>query len=434
MTAEIAIMNAQAVALAADSAVTFGSKVKNTANKIFALSKFEPIAAMIYNNADFLGLPWETVVKAHRTDLSRKSFPTVRHYAANFFEYLKNERLIARATHNPRRMTEFVENEFRVIREAAMKLVEAEIASAGTVSESRIAQFLQESLKDRKKRRHDSAPKIGAAVSATVSNSLLERIVREVFDKLPLKAITRRGLKAHAHYLVRTFPVAPPSGFVVAGFGRDELYPSLESYSVYSFADDSFVAVRDDRSFHITVEESVYVVPFAQSEVVATFMDGVDPRYQHLIEGLIATILREYPSKILDQVTSLSATERGSLISRFEISGSQVATEYLKRLEEIRGQMFSGPITAVVQSLPKDELAAMAESLVNLTSFKRKVSLDQETVGGPIDVAVISKGDGLIWIKRKHYFEPKYNPQFFDLYYWMERYGQQEKSETEPSL
>jgi hypothetical protein len=59
----------------------------------------------------------------------------------------------------------------------------------------------------------------------------------------------------------------------------------------------------------------------------------------------------------------------------------------------------------------------MAESLVNLTSFKLKVTEDAETVGGPIDVAVISKGDGLIWIKRKHYFSPELNQQFFANYY-----------------
>ena len=55
----------------------------------------------------------------------------------------------------------------------------------------------------------------------------------------------------------------------------------------------------------------------------------------------------------------------------------------------------------------------MAEALVNLTSVKRKVSLEEETVAGPIDVAVISKNDGFIWIKRKHYFEAALNPQFF---------------------
>jgi hypothetical protein len=40
-----------------------------------------------------------------------------------------------------------------------------------------------------------------------------------------------------------------------------------------------------------------------------------------------------------------------------------------------------------------------------------------ETVGPPIDVAVISKGDGFIWIKRKSYFEREFNQRFFANYY-----------------
>jgi hypothetical protein len=40
----------------------------------------------------------------------------------------------------------------------------------------------------------------------------------------------------------------------------------------------------------------------------------------------------------------------------------------------------------------------------------------EESVGGPVDVAVISKGDGFIWIKRKHYFSPDLNSQFFNNY------------------
>ena len=67
---------------------------------------------------------------------------------------------------------------------------------------------------------------------------------------------------------------------------------------------------------------------------------------------------------------------------------------------------------STVAILPKDELAAMAEALVNLTSFKRRFSPDAETVGGPIDVAILSKGDGFIWVKRKHYFKPELNPHF----------------------
>ena len=50
---------------------------------------------------------------------------------------------------------------------------------------------------------------------------------------------------------------------------------------------------------------------------------------------------------------------------------------------------------------------------VSLTALKRRVSLEEETVGGPIDVAVVvSKGDGLIWIRRKHYFDPALNQSY----------------------
>jgi len=80
--------------------------------------------------------------------------------------------------------------------------------------------------------------------------------------------------------------------------------------------------------------------------------------------------------------------------------------------------------------LPKDELASMAEALVSLTSLKRRMTMgEQETVGGPIDVAVISKGDGLVWVKRKHYFHKDLNPQFFAKYYQEEACRKQEQVE-----
>lgn len=73
------------------------------------------------------------------------------------------------------------------------------------------------------------------------------------------------------------------------------------------------------------------------------------------------------------------------------------------------------PIIQSVASLPIEELALLAESMINITSLRRKVAIDRNigTVGGPIDVSIISKGDGFIWLKRKHYFDRKYNPQYF---------------------
>ena len=53
-----------------------------------------------------------------------------------------------------------------------------------------------------------------------------------------------------------------------------------------------------------------------------------------------------------------------------------------------------------------------------MTAFRRKMAFGSlESVGGPVDVAVISKGDGLVWVKRKHYFPQEKNAHFFDNYF-----------------
>jgi hypothetical protein len=73
MTAIVGVLNSQGIAIAADSAVTVsgknGKKVYNRSNKIFTLSKYHPVGIAIYNNADFLGIPLETLIKLYRSKL-----------------------------------------------------------------------------------------------------------------------------------------------------------------------------------------------------------------------------------------------------------------------------------------------------------------------------------------------------------------------------
>ena len=55
-----------------------------------------------------------------------------------------------------------------------------------------------------------------------------------------------------------------------------------------------------------------------------------------------------------------------------------------------------------VSALPRQDLAKMAEALVNLTAFLMHMTADQdETVAEPIDVALLSKCDGFTWVRHK---------------------------------
>src|SRR6185436_883063 len=94
MTAEVAILNKTAVALAADSAVTIrvGDDVKiYNSLKLFRLCS-NSIGVMIFNNAEFTSVPWETIIKQYREDSASKTFSTLEDCGNDFISYLTNNR------------------------------------------------------------------------------------------------------------------------------------------------------------------------------------------------------------------------------------------------------------------------------------------------------------------------------------------------------
>ena len=98
MTAVVAIMNKTGLSLAADSAVTVtssngagsysSSKIYNTANKLFMLSKYHPVGIMVYSSAEFMQVPWELVIKLYRKNLKDQSFDTVEEYRDDFLKFI----------------------------------------------------------------------------------------------------------------------------------------------------------------------------------------------------------------------------------------------------------------------------------------------------------------------------------------------------------
>ena len=206
------------------------------------------------------------------------------------------------------------------------------------------------------------------------------------------------------------------SGIVIAGFGGEDIFPSLCVYQIDGFVKKRLI-YSDKHELKIDFETAAAVVPFAQQEMVATFMEGINPDYERLISKELNELFVKYTIEILDRIEG-TKSEKGKKELRKILLGT--SKKMLQRLEgefkKYRENEFSDPVVAVVSILPKDELASMAESLVNLTSLKRRVSFQAETVGGPIDVAVISKSDGFVWIRRKRYFEQGINPRFFANY------------------
>lgn len=432
MTAEVAVMNKQAIALAADSAVTFqeetGQKIFTSASKIFTLSKYQPVGIMVYGSADFMQVPWETIIKVYRNNLGKKTFKTVADYAKDFLTFVaEEERLFSDDVQNW-----YVENSiysyFLIIREKIIETADKDIEVKGSVDEQATKKIISDVITQHFEKWQGAEPT--SSIPDSFSDDLKEKYgnlilkaQEEVFEKLPLTPDSADKLTEIAINLFTKFltglMVRNTSGIVIAGFGTEDICPVLESFSIEGKISNYLKYKKnEDACAEINFEKnSAAIIPFAQSEMVSTFMTGADPNYHNAIDTDMEQIFISYPQILVDNIDCLSDEAKENMKKHLKEIGQKEFNKYREKLSEYRTEQYINPVMKVVRGLPKDELAAMAETLISLTSFKRRVSMEEETVGGPIDVAVISKGDGFVWIKRKHYFERELNQQFFANYY-----------------
>jgi hypothetical protein len=437
MTCEIAVMNREAVALAADSAETvFGRKVFRSAEKLFAFANKKPIGIMIYGDADISGVPWETVVKRYRDELGIRTFKTLEEYGSNLIDFVeKNENGLIPGSAQERYMSMMVKECFESIVEDIDGEVGIMFYGKVQVTENRIKRIAV-SVVDRYYNAIngvDMYPSIPANYEGQIRdryNDKIENIIKEVFEEFPildindkLKSIAVnifthdiRKIESSGIYYFDEYEPTYSSGIVIAGFGDTDTFPSVVTYEIEGMLLNHLKYVRlEEKSKTVSLEESpAEIVPFAQVDMVEQFLYGVDSRFDsYLIRGTMNSFRRTCYENIHND-RKLTEEDKKRIHKKFSRRVKSLREECVSNalLFQLRNHYL--PIMRVLSILPKDELATMAETLVNLTTFKRRVSTSSETVGGPIDVAIISRGDGFVWVKRKRYFPAELNPGYVD--------------------
>jgi hypothetical protein len=248
----------------------------------------------------------------------------------------------------------------------------------------------------------------------------LDQVFDDVFVRLPINHVRDQLLQICAFRATKDWWSLKSGGIVIAGFGKSDFLPVLQSYTIESIINNRLKYDRiPSLSNDMGESHAAVIIPFAQAEIVYRFIRGIDPEYKRELTSLLRNLLMtEYPEKIVvDFAGRATEEERRNVQAELIRIGRSIIEDFEDRWSQWEHKKFVGPVLDIVGDLPKDDLAAMAESLVNLTSFKRRITAEAETVGGPIDVAIISKGDGFVWIKRKHYFQKDLNPAFFANYY-----------------
>ena len=421
MTAIVGIINRQGVAFAADSAatVTLSStqKISNHANKIFELSRREPVGIALCGNMDFMKIPWEQIIKMYRKQLSDRQFPSVIEYANDFFAFVRKINAFQNKELDPKAEISFFVDSFyndmfssaneqlKKAREDAtdeilVQVMFEKIVSCGNdyKSEEVSPDFQDMTLGEFEMLAEDYvSKKISVCLSLPNTPSAFKDSFIETLFYI---------LRSKYHVYSNS------TGLVFFGYGDQELLPSYYSFRISEMFGERMKITRDS-FYKVDTQHDACVEPFAQTDVAQTVVRGIDDKLRQTFYNNMKTILSKLVGMIVGKMQEVNAPkEFVDAMKAIDVDG--LAGAFKTDMEQYIWDNYCSKLIDVVKFMSKEDMAEMAESLVKMTGLKRRITTEKESVGGPVDVAVITKGDGFVWIKRKHYFSADINHNYFE--------------------
>ncbi len=412
MTSEVCMMNRLAVVLAADSATTVSRWVDGKreeryfkgANKIFQLSNRHPVGMMIFDSASILSVPWETIIKSFRQEIGIKSFNTVEDYASELFSYLNNNQRYFPEQKQIEQLARAAQGVSYGIIISAIKDVDdadrsAAIDSAFSEKDRALAEIgLPNGLNE------DNVEQALGDTRASVSDVMAD-FLQHIEVPVPANidgwsdTAIREVIKNPDRYLSTT-------GLVFAGFGDHEFFPSMVEYCHCGIVSGRHIYKRQAAET-IDHDKPAWISGFAQTSMTDTFSLGLSADVYESLMVAVNDTIRSFAEDI-------AAQSGGQMAAIDDVEALlQSAKDKIRDavLDKARKE-HSLPLRSVLSSLPVDEMAELAETLITLQSLKEKVTKPSETVGGPVDVAIVTKHEGLVWIKRKHFFNSDINSRY----------------------
>ena len=427
MTAVVGILNKRGVAIAADSAVTRTQdgkrKVTKNGNKMLRVSNAVPVSIMITGNANYICNPWDVIVRQYRRERGDIVHPTVEACVHDFFSYVASNDLFWNDSIVEEWVKEMLEGVFNsgchniswedseqdqngnfVKPKTYLKSFLKQLRLLRTVSLKNgvCPQFKDYSIEQfRGYVRHIVDQYFEELINGDTYIPLISTFPREFLDTV------REDVESTLFAELTTRSEHDASATLVfSGYGAEQEYPSLVSTVVCEGFDHHVnYHIREEDIVCISDEKPVAVCPFAQRDVILAILRGQYREWARKVYRNLKKLMEDADENIFIPESEESDFEFRSLLHEIDYSDlfyDKIDNKFRRLLDKNQREWEKTLMDYDVKSM-----AALAESLIDLTGFQRILTFQQEGVGGPVDVAVITKNDGFTWLNRKSWYHHK---------------------------
>lgn len=413
MTAEVAVMNQRAVALAADSAITLVSGpttiVRNSQRKLFPLDDRLPLAIMFFGLADLHGHPWDKLI-CHYRDRFRppSALPSVRDHAGHFVGTLDSLGDFFPQPSQQREYSRLLASVFRYMIDLARYLRDTAANGESVASDTvylvqaidRVWHNYQYYDDGRPRRDLPCFPRNFSAYVAKEYRQAISELVAQCFEPFGLPKASFQKIAEIARFaVVKDLFLEDVTGLVFAGFGSDERYPSVVTYFV-SAVIGGYVKHADASVDAIDSATRSKLRIFGDSEISNAFIRGIDVSVERRSQSVMRDLMQGLVDETVRSSIGMTPSQREDIRRR----SRELMPAYLDRfrgtLAQHQREKFVDPVLRVLEVAGNDELAQTAQELVGLNALKKRITAQAQTVGGTIDVAVISRENGFQWYRK----------------------------------
>lgn len=345
-------------------------------------------------NAALFSVPWEVLIKQWAQSRGDEQAPSVEDYANEFTTWLGEQASLI----TPDAQKGFFRWAFRDYLFALRARIQRRLADGGldtTVTRTpapEVASVVDTILDNAVQRLADLndfdglTPKIAAEWCQPLDDDLKAE-VEWMFDDVPFTDAAAKQARRIADLLVhKTEAFETDAVLTFAGYGRKDFFPSLYMVT-FSGCVAGVVRRYEESRVTISADNLVTITPLGLTDAIHGFLRGLSPQYR--------TAAHDNLESFKTAVSALGVPKEAL---------ENAATKAHDELEDAFGTVewddFLKPMLDVVETLPMAELVRLADALVGLAALRQVVRGDT-SVGGPVDLARLTRDGGFEWVRRK---------------------------------
>jgi hypothetical protein len=396
MTSQIILLNGFGVAIASDSAMTTGrgNRTYQTAEKIVPLPPPHRVAVTHSGSVRIGNLPYSVLVGEWARQLGDKPLRSIRAYQDHFLDWLEsNDQWFAGETES-NQILRFVDER---IRHTAKIFTDIKEDDPDFSLDEMIGDWTAEVAE---------YPRMeGTSINDALSllNRYREDVEKIINDRLG-EILTPEADRANIYNYLATFyssTVMPDATLVFTGYAERDILPAWSQVDIFGFVNRKITWIENS-SYSLTPDlEPLWSICLpAQRDAINQYLMGYDHKH---VDGITENVL-----DFMDDMTNQLKEKFGISEEKAEEFEKSIHEKKEELAESIRGftnhfseESYLRPLRSAISILPSGSLVDVARSLIELQALRQTTTAQLDTVGGPIDVAMISPIDGFQWIRHK---------------------------------